>query len=80
MTLPPTTAVGSSPAAFSTVATIEVVVVFPWLPGDRHRVLQAHQLGEHLRAGDDRDLPLPARRRTSGLSLRTAEEMTTTSA
>ena len=31
-TLPPTTEVGSSPAAASTVATMDVVVVLPWLP------------------------------------------------
>ncbi len=57
LTLPPTTAVGSRPAAFSTVATIEVVVVLPWRAGDRHRVLEPHQLGEHLGPGDDGDLP-----------------------
>ncbi len=29
---PPTTTVGSSPAAPSTAATMEVVVVLPWVP------------------------------------------------
>ena len=29
---PPTTTVGSSPPRSSTIATIEVVVVLPWLP------------------------------------------------
>ena len=28
-------------------------------PGDRHAVLHAHQLGEHLRTGDDGDLMSP---------------------
>ena len=31
-TRPPTTTVGSSPAAPSTAATMEVVVVLPWVP------------------------------------------------
>src|SRR3972149_4367343 len=30
--MPPLIAVGSSPAASNTAATIEVVVVFPWVP------------------------------------------------
>jgi len=56
---PPTTTVGSWPAWLNMVASIEVVVVLPWLPATGDAVLEAHQLGQQLAAGNHRDLPAP---------------------
>ena len=58
-TRPPTTTVGSRPAWLSTAATIDVVVVLPWLPADRDAVLLAHQLGQQLAARDHRNRQPP---------------------
>lgn len=68
--------VGSSPAALKMEAVRDVVVVLPCV---RHRDAraQAHQFGQHFRAGNDGDAP-GARGLTSGLSSPTAEERTTT--
>ena len=75
--LPPTTAVGSHPAVASTVATIEVVVVLPCVP--------AMAIPYFIRISSAsisaRGITGIFRRcasRTSGLSGRTAEEVTTT--
>jgi hypothetical protein len=79
LSLPPITTVGSRPPRASTEATIEVVVVLPWAPATATLYLRRISsasisargiTGTHARPG----------RRTSGLSGRTAEEITTTSA
>ena len=77
--LPPMTAVGSSPARSSTRATIDVVVVFPCAPAtampDRSRINSASISARGITG---------IRRRwasaISGFSGRTADEYTTTSA
>ncbi len=50
---PPTTTVGSKPAARSTVATSEVVVVLPCEPAMAMPYFTAHQLGQHFCARND---------------------------
>ena len=55
--MPPLTTVGSRPPASSRAATIEVVVVLPWVPPTATDHLQAHQLGQHLGAAHQRQAP-----------------------
>ncbi len=77
-TLPPTTAVGSRPAAFSTVATIDVVVVFPCEPAiatEYFRRINSASISARGMTGIFRRRAAT----TSGLSFFTADEMTTTS-
>jgi hypothetical protein len=57
--LPPMTKVGSSLPSARQLAISEVVVVLPWVPATRDALLDAHQLGQHLRARHDRDAPFP---------------------
>src|SRR5659263_335246 len=74
---PPTTAVGSQPAVASTVATIEVVVVFPCVPA----IAMPYFIRINSANISARGITGIFRRcdsRTSGLSSRTAEETTTT--
>ena len=79
LTFPPTTAVGSSPAAFITVATMEVVVVLPWLPATATAYLRRISSAS-ISARGMTGIFRACAASTSGLSRRTAEEMTTTSA
>jgi hypothetical protein len=46
--IPPLITVGSQPPASSRAGDHEVVVVLPWVAGDRDRILHPHQLGQHL--------------------------------
>ncbi len=78
-TFPPTTAVGSSPAAASTVATIEVVVVFPWEPATATAYFSRIS-SANISARGTTGIFRARAATTSGLSLRTADEITTTSA
>src|SRR5512140_130924 len=74
---PPTTAVGSQPAVASTVATIEVVVVFPCVPA----IAMPYFIRINSASISARGITGIFRRcasRTSGLSDLTAEETTTT--
>src|SRR5512134_1903099 len=74
---PPTTAVGPQPAVASTVATIEVVVVFPCVPA----IAMPYFMRISSASISARGITGIFRRcasRTSGLSARTAEETTTT--
>ncbi len=78
LSLPPTTVVGSRPPAASTVATMEVVVVLPWLPAMATpylRRISSASISARGMTGVLRALATT----TSGLSRFTAEEMTTTS-
>jgi len=61
-----------APRDFSTVATIDVVVVFPWLPATAMPYLEAHQLGQQLAARITGDLQAPVLC-TSGFCSSTAE-------
>src|SRR5512139_1913042 len=75
--LPPTTAVGSHPAVASTVATMDVVVVLPWVPA----IAIPYFIRISSASISARGITGIFRRcasRTSGLSGRTAEETTTT--
>ncbi len=77
-TTPPTTTVGSRPACASTVATIEVVVVFPCEPATATVCGFSRISSPSISA---RGMTGMERRRassTSGLSPRTAVERTTT--
>ena len=59
--MPPLITVGSKPPASSSAATIEVVVVLPWVPAMATQLFKPHQLGQHFGAAHDRQ-PLGARR------------------
>ena len=75
-TRPPTTIVGSRPAWLSTAATIDVVVVFPWLPATAMpnfwRISSASNSPRGITGIASRRASI-----TSGLSERTAELTTT---
>ena len=74
---PPTTTVGSRPPLSSTRATIEVVVVLPWLPATATPYLSRISSASISARGMT---GTPSRRAssTSGFRLRTAVEVTTT--
>ncbi len=76
---PPTTTVGSRPPLSRTRATIDVVVVLPWLPATATPYLRRISSASISARGIT---GIPARRAstTSGLSGRTAVEVTTTCA
>src|SRR5512146_538192 len=77
LSFPPTTAVGSQPAAARTVATIEVVVVLPWVPA----MAIPYFIRINSASISARGMTGIFRRcasTTSGLSFFTAEETTTT--
>ena len=74
---PPTTTVGSSPPRSSTSATIEVVVVLPWLPAIATPYLRRISSAS-ISARGITGIPRRRASTTSGLSLRTAVEVTTT--
>ena len=77
--LPPTTTVGSSPAARSTVATSEVVVVLPCEPAMATPYLTRIS-SANISARPMTGVPLARASRISGLSGEMALEKTTTSA
>ena len=76
---PPTTTVGSSPPLSRISATIDVVVVLPWLPATATPYLRRISSASISARGIT---GMPSRRAstTSGLSGRTAVEITTTCA
>ena len=77
--LPPITIVGSRPPWARSVETIEVVVVFPWLPEtamENFILSSSASISARGMTGMSRSWAAS----TSGLSGRTAVEMTTTSA
>ena len=76
---PPTTTVGSSPPRSSTSATIEVVVVLPWLPATATPYLSRISSAS-ISARGITGTPRRRASATSGFSLRTAVEVTTTCA
>jgi hypothetical protein len=78
-TLPPTTAVGSIPACASRWAAIEVVVVFPCEPAMAMPYLSRISSAS-ISARGMTGIFFARAATTSGLSLRTAVEITTTSA
>ena len=76
---PPTTTVGSRPPRSSTSATIEVVVVLPWLPAMATPYLRRISSAS-ISARGMTGMPRRRASSTSGLSRRTAVEVTTTCA
>ncbi len=79
LSFPPTTAVGSHPAAARTVATIEVVVVFPCVPAMAMPYF-IRMSSASISARGMTGIFLRCASTTSSLSGRTAEETTTTRA
>ena len=79
LTLPPTTAVGSSPACASRWAAIEVVVVLPCEPAIAMPYLSRISSAS-ISARGTTGIFRPRASTTSGLSRRTAVDVTTTSA
>ena len=77
--LPPMIAVGSSPASARMTAIIVVVVVLPWLPATATPSLTRIS-SPSISARGMTGMPRARAAATSGLSARTALEMTTTSA
>ncbi len=55
---PPTAKDGSKPQCCRATISIEVVVVFPWVPVTISVVCAGHQLGQHDRSQDHRDAAL----------------------
>ena len=75
--MPPLMTVGSSPPASSMAATIEVVVVLPWVPPiatDHFRRISSPSISARRTTGSRRERAAS----TSGLSFLTALDTTTT--
>ena len=77
-TTPPMTAVGSSPAASRTSATMDVVVVLPWDPATA-TALFCFVNSANIAPRPTMGIPLRRASTSSGLSGATADETTTTS-